>query len=322
MGRHFKLKRTKQIFSALLAAAFLSSLVPADSYARDKITQVSLSFSMDPDSWEELNVECEDDTYAVRTVNLFPDGSATSSFPYAVIVLDAEDDYYFTSIKQKYFVLEGEGAVFQEAARSNSNSTMTLSVRLKNLGEGELEGPTGLIWTDTGIAAWDEVIGAGNYSVRIRRNGEAISSASSPTTKATVYNLSTKITKTGNYTFQVKANGLYKKTKGSDWVDSPVFVVDDEKLAYIKEHASQDTGVQGEWHSDSQGKWYQYTTGEIPKNDWREIDDDWYYFDGSGYIVKDQWVDRYYVGNDGKMLKDTTTPDGNYVDENGAWAPK
>ena len=321
-GRRFTLNKSKQIFSVLLAATFLSPLAPVTSFAREKITQVSLSFSMDPDSWENLNVDCEDESYSVRTVNLFPDGSATSSFPYAVIVLDAEDDYYFTSIKPKYFELEGEGAVFQEAARSNSNSTMTLSVRLKNLGEGELEEPTSLVWTDTGIATWDEVLGAGNYSVRLRRDGEAVSSSSSPTTKVTVYNLSTKITKPGNYTFQVKANGLYKKTKSSDWVTSPILAVDEAKLAYIREHASQDTGIQGQWHSDSAGTWYQYTTGEIPTNDWREIEDNWYYFDGSGYMVKNQWVDRYYVGNDGKMLKETTTPDGHYVDENGAWAPK
>ena len=39
--------------------------------------------------------------------------------------------------------------------------------------------------------------------------------------------------------------------------------------------------------------------------------------------MTDQWVDvRYYVGSNGKMLKDTMTPDGHYVDENGAWAPK
>lgn len=316
------MKRAKPIFSVMLAASFLSAMVPANSFAREKISQVSLSFSMDADTWGELNVDCEDDTYAVRTVNLFPEGSATSSFPYAIIVLDAEDDYYFTSIKAKYFELEGEGAVFQEAARSNSNSTMTLSVRLKDLGEGELEEPTSLIWTDTGIATWEGVSGAGNYSVRIRRNGEALSASSAPTTKATVYNLSTKITKPGNYTFQVRANGLYKKTKSSDWVDSPTLVVDEAKLAYIQENASMDTGVQGQWHHEENGSWYQYTTGVIPKNEWQKIDGAWYYFDGSGYMVTDRWVDRYYVGSNGKMLTDTTTPDGHYVDENGAWAPK
>ena len=94
------MNKSKQIFSVLLAATFLSPLAPVTSFAREKITQVSLSFSMDPDSWENLNVDCEDESYFVRTVNLFPDGSATSSFPYAVIVLDAEDDYYLPALSR------------------------------------------------------------------------------------------------------------------------------------------------------------------------------------------------------------------------------
>lgn len=316
------MKQTNRFIPILLAAGLITALAPATAFAREKITQVSLSFSMDTETWSDLNVECGEEGYEVRSVDLFPDGTSTSSYPYAVIILDAEDDYYFSSIKRKYFELEGEGAAFQEAARSNSNSTMTVSVRLKNLGEGEMEEPTGLTWTDTGIAVWDKVIGAGNYSVRLRRDGEAVGSASAPTTKNTIYNLSTKITRPGNYTFQLRANGLYKKTKSSDWVTSPTLTVDEEKLAYIMEHAATDSGIQGQWFQDAVGSWYQYATGEIPKNQWREIDDAWYYFNEAGYMVTDQWVDRYYLGSNGKMLVNTTTPDGHYVDENGAWAPK
>ena len=98
--------------------------------------------------------------------------------------------------------------------------------------------------------------------------------------------------------------------------------MDEAKLAAIQAQASTDAGVIGEWHQDDAGYWYQYTTGLVPKGEWREIEGFWYYFNDSGYRVVDQWVDRYYVGSDGKMLVDTTTPDGHYVDENGAWAPK
>ncbi len=316
------MRKAKSLVSLMMAASFLTALFPAAAYAREKIEQVTLSFSMDEDSWSELDVECGDSVYEVRSVDLFPEGTKNSSHPCAVVVLEAQEDYYFTSIKEKYFSLEGEGAMFQEAARSNSNSVMTLAVRLKDLGEGELLSPENLAWTDTGIATWDSVPGAGNYSVRIRKDGQAVTSSSAPTTETTVYNLSTKITKTGNYTFQVKANGRFRKTKSSDWETSPVLVVDEAKLAYIKEHATEDSGVPGQWLEDSIGAWYQYTTGEIPKSQWREIDGGWYYFNELGYRLTNQWVDRYYVGNDGKMLVNTTTPDGFFVDENGAWAPK
>ncbi len=316
------MKKAKSLFSLIMAASLLSALSPANVYAREKIEQVSLSFSLDNSTWTELDVECGDSVYEVRSVDLFPEGTKNSSHPYAVVVLDAQEDYYFTSIKGKYFSLEGEGATFQEAARSNSNSTMTLAVRLKDLGEGELLSPENLTWTDTGIATWDGVLGAGSYSVRIRRDGQAVTSSSAPTTEATVYNFSTKITKPGNYTFQVKANGRFRKTKSSDWETSPVLAVDEAKLAYIMEHAATDGGVPGQWMEDSIGAWYQYTTGEIPKSQWREIDGAWYYFNELGYRLTDQWVDRYYVGSSGKMLVNTTTPDGYFVDENGAWAPK
>ena len=78
----------------------------------------------------------------------------------------------------------------------------------------------------------------------------------------------------------------------------------------------QEAGTRMSWEV------YQYTTGDVPKSEWRQIDDYWYYFNESGYMVTDQWIDRYYVGSDGKMLTDTITPDGYYVDETGAWAPK
>lgn len=308
---------------ALLLAGLFTMFSPSDVLAREKIDNVSLSFSLNEDDWTQLNVDTNTEGYDVSKVTLFPSGGESSPYPYAVIELNATEEYYFSSIKNKYFTLQGEGASFGEAARSNSNTTMTLSVRLRNLGEGELDDPTGLTWHENGVASWQPVNGAGDYSVRIRYNGENMSIANPPKTTLSLFNLSSKITKTGDYVFQIRANGMYRKTKNSDWVSSPVFTVDENRLAYIKEHASPDLGVLGQWFEDEGGRWYQFVTGEIPAAGWQEIDSDWYYFNELGYIMTDQWVDvRYYVGSNGKMLKDTMTPDGHYVDENGAWAPK
>lgn len=52
---------------------------------------------------------------------------------------------------------------------------------------------------------------------------------------------------------------------------------------------------------------------------WQETDGRWYYYDHLGYIVKNSWIDNYYVGADGAMLVDTMTPDGYYVDKDGLW---
>ena len=57
-----------------------------------------------------------------------------------------------------------------------------------------------------------------------------------------------------------------------------------------------------EWEQNSYGWWYQRANGTYPHNEWEIINGIWYYFDENGY-----------------MLADTITPDGYYVDVNGAW---
>ena len=314
------MNRLKHMIPLLAAAGLFSALSPVTSFARDRIEKVSLTFSLDEENWETVDVDCGDDTYSVREVSLYPTGMGNSTYPCAVVILDADDDYYFSSIRSNYFELEGEGASFGEASRSNSNSTMTVSVRLKDLGEGEMDPPTSLIWTDSGIACWDPVDGAASYSVRIRRDGEAVGITSAKT-DITFYNLSTKITRPGEYVFQVRANGPYQKTKSSEWVSSPVLYVDQEKLDYIQANAAEDTGVAGQWIHDINGYMYRYANGVMPSSQWCFIDNYWYYFNEYGYKLTDQWVGNYYVGSDGSMLTNTLTPDGNYVDENGCWAP-
>ena len=56
------------------------------------------------------------------------------------------------------------------------------------------------------------------------------------------------------------------------------------------------------WQNNGYGWWYQRANGTYPASEWEIINGIWYYFDENGY-----------------MLADTTTPDGYYVDINGAW---
>lgn len=49
-------------------------------------------------------------------------------------------------------------------------------------------------------------------------------------------------------------------------------------------------------------KKYKDENGNFVKNDWVEIEGNWYYFDENGYLVVDQWVeDEYYVDENGVM---------------------
>jgi hypothetical protein len=59
----------------------------------------------------------------------------------------------------------------------------------------------------------------------------------------------------------------------------------------------------GKWMNDEYGTRYEYLDGTCKHGKWYQIDGKFYYFDDNGYL-----------------LKNTTTPDGYHVDENGVWS--
>ena len=74
---------------------------------------------------------------------------------------------------------------------------------------------------------------------------------------------------------------------------------------------------------NGQIKWDELPIG-IRMEDWFEHSGNQYYADENGTLITgwfqydNQW---YYFTEDGICLKNTTTPDGYYVDENGIWTP-
>lgn len=104
------------------------------------------------------------------------------------------------------------------------------------------------------------------------------------------------------------------------------------------------TVTQG-WVQDAMGWIYYKADGSKAANEWLTIDGYDYWFDGTGYrgtgwrhftngawyyfepatghMVSSNWVQDggswYYLGSDGVLLTNTTTPDGKKVDENGIW---
>ncbi len=61
---------------------------------------------------------------------------------------------------------------------------------------------------------------------------------------------------------------------------------------------------------------YQRANGTYVKKDWRKSGKSWYYFNKKGYAVTNQWVDNYYLGEDGKM-KESTWVGKKFVDASG-----
>ena len=79
---------------------------------------------------------------------------------------------------------------------------------------------------------------------------------------------------------------------------------------------------QGAWLKNDTGWWYCNADRSYPVNQWQYINNYWYFFNASGYMVTGwvQWNNVwYYCCDSGEMLTNTRTPDGYYVDGNGAW---
>ena len=74
----------------------------------------------------------------------------------------------------------------------------------------------------------------------------------------------------------------------------------------------------GSWMCNGSGWWFQ-SQEWYPANAWLKVDQDWYYFDGIGYMATNRWVGNYYVSADGKMLTDCWIGKW-YVDSTGKWS--
>lgn len=93
------------------------------------------------------------------------------------------------------------------------------------------------------------------------------------------------------------------------------------------------------WNQTDDGWWYDNGDGMFNVNMWQRINGFWYYFDEDGYMCTgwmvidgkkyyfhengnmacSEWIDKRYLGEDGVMLRNTTTPDGYQVDGDGLW---
>lgn len=53
------------------------------------------------------------------------------------------------------------------------------------------------------------------------------------------------------------------------------------------------------WQSNSIGWWYADTNGWYAVSSWQQIDGYWYYFNSSGYMVTNTYIDGWWIGADG-----------------------
>ena len=88
------------------------------------------------------------------------------------------------------------------------------------------------------------------------------------------------------------------------------------------------TGWHGDYYFDENGKmkantfvegYYLGADGKCVKNQWIKDGGKDYFMDANGKVKKNAWQGVYYLGSDGAMLTNTFTPDGYYVGSDGAY---
>lgn len=266
--------------------------------------------------WDNLTITNEPD-----------DGWDEDDKPKLKVIVKAEEGYAFSTAltKDNVYLDDEEGTV---SGFSRSTSKVTITVTLPPVEEYEddyddydLEMErSDLAWdaADGGMAYWSGNDYAKRYEVRLYRDGELVTNTL--TTTENSYNFSSYFTKSGNYTFRVRA--VRSSSMTGSWVTSEVLEVSSAQAAGIYGNGSSNSS-EGAWLQDGTGYWWCRVDRTWPASQWEQINGIWYYFNAGGYRIENDWINLdgkfYYLGENGVMYANTWTPDGYYVGGDGAW---
>ena len=79
-----------------------------------------------------------------------------------------------------------------------------------------------------------------------------------------------------------------------------------------------ESGLYTGWMQAGDDVWY-YIDHSRMMTGWIVSGGKFYYLGDDGIMLRNQWVGNFYVGDDGAVLTDTTTPDEERVAKNGSW---
>lgn len=343
----------KKIKAAALTSLFLALMVPGTAFAREKITDLNLTFFADldtSDDWPDMEITTDDEGYTIENFEF--DTDSTAKYPEGTVYLMADDDYYFDTIKKSHCRLEGEGAAFVKAVKTSSTE-MKLTVFFKSIGDEEIEAPQNPTWGTHGDGSWEPVDMAKCYQARLVRDGRPVNTTAIETTDTTC-DFTSLITRPGTYTFKVRAVNRFNAASYSDWAESRKFTIDEATLAALKgtgsaggsetpaapgQSAAADSAssagqpnTPGQWSNENDTWYWKTPDGTNAQLQWIYVDGSWYYVGADGQMATGwNWISSadgilrcYYFnpvsdGTQGRMYASGSTPDGYSVDGNGAW---
>lgn len=320
------MKRIKKMTCLFVSAALLAGVMtmPALAASRKRISSVNVTVDADIEPETKFGEEtiditvrggkCSFDYYDIENVGF---EWTEEDVPEISIYLKADEGYYFSLTTASAVKLTG--ATYVKATKQDSSETLKLTVKLSSLAESVGE-QSEVTLTDNGYAVWDDVRGAGSYELRLYRNGNGIG-ASVLDTKNSYFNFQDMMTRAGSYYVKVRPVNRVNPEKKGEWKESMTINISTEQANAIRSGEAGGMPVRGTWMQDETGWYYHHSDGTYTKNNWEEIKGQWYFFDENGYM-KTGWIDwngkRYYCADSGEMLKNTTTPDGILLDNDGS----
>lgn len=315
----------KRVLLGIMAGVLAASMVfPSFAASRKAIKSITLSIKANivPETdygEEEIEIETTSNKFSVDGYEVLNDdhGWTEDSVPKIRIMLVADDDYYFQSLSKEKITLKG-GAEYIKSTRQDGSSTLLMDVELPSL-QTTMRTLGNVVLSDTGIATWDAVGGAGSYEVKVYREDKAVGASMIVNTNSC--NCRERLTKgETSYTVKVRPVSKFDSTEKGEWAESPSIFITGDKAA---EFRNNPTGGSGAWvQSQENGRWwYSNADGSYPANCWQQIGDKWYFFDAQGYM-QTGWIawegKEYYCSENGDMLTNCMTPDNYLVGGDGA----
>lgn len=319
----------KKFLAIAILGLSLATLISGTAFAatkkKRKINTVSFKVmgNIDVDTqigMENLDFTTSAGTYHVENFEVQNQGFkwTMNDVPEYKVTLTAEDEYEFNV--KKASDLNIVGASYVSSITENSRTNLVVTVKLPSL-KNQVSAITEAKIEDDGSLSWSVSKGAGSYEVKFYRGQSLLGGMLKSNTNT--LNVREYMQKAGSYYFLVRPINAINTDVAGDWFESNRISLDSEQAELNK--TWYDKVNTGSWGQTSTGDWYYILSNNtLARSEWKKIKGEWYYFEDNAYMAKG-WLENsgkwYYLDpENGKMWKNTTTPDGYTLGIDGSMA--
>ena len=201
--------------------------------------------------------------------------------PVICLEFESEDDYDFDGFTKSDVKVSGMHTELKKVKKEDDDTTLIVYIEMRKI-SGDLEEPDETEWSGY-TATWGQVEDADKYEVKLYRNDNLVTTVTTPND---YYEFYSYMTKTGDYSFKVRAIHSGDNEK-SEWVESDELDLDSDEVY------TTGGGTGTGWVQDAKGWWYRNPDGSSVVNAWLFVDNNWFHFNRNGYMETDwQFIDN------------------------------